>query len=88
MRELFEKVLKYLVDTDIIKKIPLPWGEGKVRYIISNESEPQHPNGRPFFLPVKYKGYSLETHYSRDRGLAVLDALCKKLEIEYEPIDV
>jgi len=88
VRELFEKILEYLVESNIVKKIPLPWGEGKIRYIISNEAEPQHPNGRAFFLPVKYKGYSMETHYSRERALAVLDSLCNKLEIEYELIDV
>jgi hypothetical protein len=30
----------------------------------------------------------LETHFARGRALVVLDKLCKKLEIEYEPVDV
>ena len=33
-------------------------------------------------------GYTIETHYARDRALAVLDSLCKRLEIDYEPVDV
>ncbi len=88
LRTLYEKILKYIVDKGYISKIALPWGTGRSRYIISNEKNPRHPNGRDFFNPVWCEGYAMESHYSRQRGLAVLDSLCKKLEIEYEPIDV
>ncbi len=88
VRDLFKKVLKYLVDQKLIDKIPLPWGTGKTRYIITNEIDPMHPNGRNFFYPESYKSYTIETHYGRDRALSVLDALCKKLEILFEPIEV
>lgn len=88
VRNLFKNVLKYLVDNRLLEKIPLPWGVGNTRYIITNEKEPRHPNGKDFFYPESYKGYTIETHYARDRALAVLDNLCKKLEIDYEPVDV
>lgn len=88
VRSLFKNVLRYLVDNGLLTKIPLPWGEGKIRYIVTNEDEPVHPNGKTFFIPERYKGYTIETHYSRERALAVLDSLCKKLEIDYEPVDV
>lgn len=87
LRLLFSDVLKYLVDKGHVTKIPLPWGSTKHRYIITNEDPPVHPNGRNFFYPVKYKGYSLESHYARDRGLQVLKDLCEKLEIDFEPIE-
>lgn len=88
VRALFKKILRYLVDKGLLNKVPLPWGSGNTRYVITNEDEPKHPNGRDFFYPESYKGYTIETHYGRDRALSVLDALCKKLEIDYEPIDV
>jgi hypothetical protein len=88
VRILFKNILVYIVDKGLLNKIPLPWGSGTSRYIISNEEEPTHPNGKSFFYPEKYKGYAIETHYARDRALIVLDALCRKLEIEYEPVDV
>lgn len=88
VRNLFKNVLAYLVDEDILNKIPLPWGPGTSRYIVSNEELPTHPNGKSFFYPEAYKGYTIETHFARDRALAVLDALCNKLEIDYEPIIV
>lgn len=88
VRNLLKNILVYLVDESLIKKIPLPWGFGTSRYIVTNVDEPIHPNGRGFFYPESYKGYTIETHFSRERALVVLDFLCKKLEIEYEPVDV
>lgn len=87
LRLLFEDVLKYLVDKQLIRKLPLPWGTSRQRYIITNEKRPAHPNGREFFYPVKYDAYTMESHYSRDRGLKVLSDLCKKLEIDFETIE-
>jgi hypothetical protein len=88
VRNLLKSILIYLVDNGFLEKIPLPWGSGASRYIVTNEEEPMHPNGRSFFYPESYKGYTIETHFARERTLVVLDALCKKLEIEYEPVDV
>lgn len=88
VRILFRNILPYLVDMGFLERIPLPWGFGPSRYIVTNEKNPTHPNGKEFFYPETYKGYTIETHFARDRSLGVLDALCKKLEIEYEPVDV
>ncbi len=86
LRLLFQDVLKYLVDEKLILKLPLPWGTSKQRYVITNEIKPTHPNGRDFFYPVSYSGYTMESHYSRERGLKVLEALCEKLEVSFELI--
>jgi hypothetical protein len=88
VRILLKNILVYLVDEGLVKKIPLPWGFGTSRYILTNEAEPVHPNGRSFFYPETYKSYTIETHFARERALVVLDYLTKKLEIEYEPVDV
>jgi hypothetical protein len=87
VRLLFDVVLNYIVDKDYILRLPLPWGESKNRYIVTNENPPTHPNGRTFFYPVSYKGYTIESHYARDRALKVLSDLCTKLEIEFEIIE-
>lgn len=78
----------YIVEKKYIEKIPLPWGKSSKRFIITNEDPPIHPNGRDFFYPEKYNGYTIETHYAREKGLKVLDDLCNKLEIDFEPIEV
>ncbi|NLB65549.1 MAG: PD-(D/E)XK nuclease family protein [Lentisphaerae bacterium] len=87
LKQLIQDVLKYFVDTDVLSKLPLPWGTGRQRYIVTNEEPPKHPNGKDFFYPVRYKGFIMESHYSRDRGIQVLAHLCEKLEIDFEQVE-
>ncbi|MFZ5516359.1 MAG: PD-(D/E)XK nuclease family protein [Candidatus Zhuqueibacterota bacterium] len=87
VRLLFLDVLKYLVDENLVLKLPLPWGSSNKRYLITNETVPKHPNGRDFFYPVRYLEYTMESHFARERGLKVLADLCRKLEVEFEIID-
>ena len=87
LRQLIEDVLKYLVDKNLLVKLPMPWGTSSQRYIITNEEPSVHPNGKDFFYPVKYNEYTMESHYARDRGLQVLGNLCAKLELDYERIE-
>lgn len=88
LRKLLRDVLIYLVDNDFVNRLPMPWGSTTQRFTISNENPPMHPNGKAFFYPENYKGYTIETHYARERGLKVLDDLCQKLEIEFESVEV
>lgn len=44
-------------------------------------------NGRPFFYPMQYQGYTLESHYARDRATRVLTDLCDKLELQFETVE-
>ncbi|MEA3439834.1 MAG: PD-(D/E)XK nuclease family protein [Chloroflexota bacterium] len=87
VRLLFKDILVYIVDNEYVLKVPLPWGASKSRYVVTNEEPPIHPNGRDFFYPESYKGYTIETHYARDRAIKVLSDLCEKLELEFEQID-
>lgn len=87
LKQLIEDVLKFLVDNNLFTRLPLPWGTSKHRYIVTNQVPPKHPNGKDFFYPVKYKEFTMESHYSRDRGIQVLGQLCGKLGIEFERIE-
>lgn len=87
VRSLFGNVFRYLVDKDYVQRLPMPWGNSNQRYIITNEDTPVHPNGRPFFYPVKHQGYTLESHYARERALRVLNDLCDKLDLRFEAIE-
>jgi len=86
VRLLFQDVLKHIVDKRYVQRLPLPWGISNDRYVLTNE-EPVHPSGRQFFYPVAYKGYTMEAHYARARGLRVLSALCEKLDVDFEAIE-
>ena len=87
VRLLFDDILRYIVKHNYILALPLPWGTSKQRYIITNENPPAHPNGRAFFYPVDFGGYTMECHYDRDRAMKVLNDLCSKLDLEFEPIE-
>lgn len=87
LRILFEKVLKYLVDEKLVTRLPLPWGKSEKRYVLTNSLPATHPSGRPFFYPIEYKGYVMESHYSRVRGLAILEELANQLELHFSVID-
>jgi len=80
--------LAFLVDKKYISRLPLPWGSTNKRFILSNAPEAIHPNGRPFFAPERYNGYTIETHYSRERAMQILSDLCKKLDLKFEEIEV
>ncbi|MDP2793199.1 MAG: PD-(D/E)XK nuclease family protein [Sulfurisoma sp.] len=87
LKVLFEKVLKYLVDSKLISKLPLPWGKSGKRYALTNLLPATHPSGRPFFYPIEYKSYVMESHYSRSRGLAILEELSNQLEVPFSTVD-
>lgn len=88
VRLLFRDVLAHLVDSGQITRLPLPWGTSNQRYILTNEEPAVHPNGRAFFYPERHSGFTIETHYARDRGFKVLNDLCDKLELSFEKVDV
>lgn len=87
VRSLFAEVLRLLVQRDYVLRLPMPWGTSNRRYVITNEEPPVHPNGRSFFYPVSYRGYTLESHYARDRAMNVLKDLCDKLDLGFEAVE-
>jgi hypothetical protein len=87
VKELFGAVLKDIVESGKVEKLVLPWGTGRSRYIVTNDSDPKHPNGKDFFVPVTYNGYTLEAHVSRNGGIRILENLCKELDLKFELIE-
>ncbi|MCH8093321.1 MAG: PD-(D/E)XK nuclease family protein [Chloroflexi bacterium] len=85
--ELFGACLKYLVDTGVVSKMPLPWGRGTNRYVIARSPDPIHPSGREFFSPVEYQGYVMESHMERQRGFTVLSQLCEYLDLDFVVVE-
>ena len=83
---LFSSVLASLVDQGRLGSLPLPWGDTSTRFLLTNRKPAEHPSGRPFFYPVEHGGYTIETHYSRDRAIRALGALCGALEVPFEAI--
>lgn len=87
VKGLFAKVLEYLVDNRLIDDIQLPWGTGTKRYILTNSEPAIHPNGRDFFIPIRYADFTMESHYSRKRAVKILDDLCKYLDLDFELVE-
>ena len=60
--DLYMQSLKYLVDTNLIKRLEtyIPYATSAVRYLIS--TEPIHQRKNSFIVPVEYQGYYMEAH--------------------------
>lgn len=86
--DVLKMVLEYIVDSNIINQIPLPWGTGTQRYVLSHSKDAVHPNGRDFFFPVKYGKYVIETHWDRNRTMKVISDIAKKVNVNYNLIEV
>lgn len=84
----FEQILKVWVDTGVLATSPLPWGVSDKRYFVTKDVPPLHPNGRAFFSPKTYKGYTIETHKSRAQAMRTLQAFCEVLGKKCEIVDL
>jgi hypothetical protein len=84
---LYLSVLKYLVDSGLIKKVPIPWGPGDRRFFIFMGSKPVHQNGKDFFQPVSYLDYHLEGHVNRAQGVKYLGQLCNMCGQDFQIIE-
>jgi len=77
VRDLFEKVLRWLVDEGGIRKIDasMPIRTSTKRYLLSRKAA--HPAGNDFVVPVTYKGYSMEAHKNYESALSGLQQLSR-----------
>lgn len=72
IKELYQKTLEYLYKGKYLSNMELPYQTGSKRYLLvhlDNAQEPIHPGGGPFLAPVRYEGYCMEAHKSREGGL-------------------
>jgi ADP-ribosylglycohydrolase/tetratricopeptide (TPR) repeat protein/protein-tyrosine phosphatase len=75
--DLYQQILKFLVESGEINNIELPFATGPKRYLIA--CEPIHPSGQNFMAPVEYKGYFMEAHNNRTAAIANLEKLTNAL---------
>jgi hypothetical protein len=77
VRDLFDKVLRWLVDEGGIKRVDavLPLRTSNKRYLLARK--PVHPGGNDFVVPVTYKGYSMEAHKNYENALSGLRQVAK-----------
>ncbi|MBM7845671.1 PD-(D/E)XK nuclease family protein [Herpetosiphon giganteus] len=73
MRDLYQQVLGYLDQHELLATLPLPIASGSKRYLLA--TEPIHPTGNAFILPARYRDYYMEANKSRDGGLNDLGKL-------------
>ncbi len=80
--KLYAKVLKYLYENKYLDNLQLPLATGSRRYLLA--TEPVHPEGNPFRIPIEYKGFYLEAHKARDVALHDLEGLIEKCDLAFE----
>jgi hypothetical protein len=82
VRDLYEQVLKLLVENYEAQLIPLlPFKTSGVRYLVAKN--PVHPSGRPFVIPVDYHDYYMEAHKDYKIAIEHLAKLSKKLALQF-----
>jgi predicted type IV restriction endonuclease len=70
--DLYSQVLEYLYKNGFLEKLKsyIPYATSRQRFLIS--TEPVHPKGNQFVIPVEYKGYYMETHKSYSNAIKSL----------------
>ena len=84
--QLYERVLRYVVDKNLISKLTLPWGIGTKtkRYFVFHGDNPVHLSGKSFENSVTYGKYHLEAHVARIQGVKYLGEFCKALGFNFK----
>ena len=69
LADLYSQVLKFLFDNGHIEKLKghLPVATSTQRYLIA--TDPVHPNGKKFVVPVEYKCHYMEAHKDYKNGM-------------------
>jgi len=75
--DLYQQVLKLLVDRGALEGLDLPISSGRARNFLSRT--PEHKDGSHFLAPVEYGGYYMESHSSRENGMRMLRDFLSKL---------
>lgn len=76
--DLYEQALKVLLDNGHANRLNelIPFKTSGERYLIAER--PVHPNGKPFFNTVRYKGYYMEAHKDYRNAIRHLAKLVEK----------
>jgi hypothetical protein len=78
VRTLYEEALKLFVAnrTSQLRSV-VPLKTSGERYLIA--TKPIHPTGKPFVIPVEYRGFCMEAHKDYKNAIAHLRILCERL---------
>lgn len=79
---LYANVLEYLYENKYLDNLQLPVATGSKRYLLA--TEPVHPEGNSFRIPIEYKGFHMEAHKARDVALHDLERLFEKCGLSFE----
>jgi hypothetical protein len=82
--QIYQRILKFLVDNQSIETVPLPFASGSRRYLVANN--PLHPRGNGFVHPISYQGYYMETHKSRLTAIKDLEKLMTQVGLDFKVI--
>lgn len=78
VRALYEEALKLFVEKHSSRlKSVLPVKTSGQRYLIA--VKPVHPSGKPFVVPVEFRGFYMEAHKDYKNAIAHLRLLCNRL---------
>jgi hypothetical protein len=80
--DLFDQALHYVAEVgkwDCLVSLA-PYKTSAQRYLIA--SDPVHPSGKPFFVPIKHRGIHMETHKNYATALTQLERLLAKCGID------
>ena len=82
VKDLYDQVLRLLVDSDQIQRLRpyVPFRTSRVRYLIA--LNPVHPRGNKFVSPIQYSGFFMETHKSYATAVSCLSQFLAKAQIK------
>ncbi|WNS42374.1 PD-(D/E)XK nuclease family protein [Paenibacillus sp. MMS20-IR301] len=85
--EFYLKGLQFIINNSFDLEKITPFETSSKRYLVN--TEPKHPNGNPFTVPVSYNGYYIEAHKSREQAIKdlakLLKALNMRVSLEVDP---
>ena len=80
VKNLYENVLKYLVDNELIPPEQVPFATSSSRYLINRENA--HQKNNKFKDPIEYKGFYMETNKDKKNAINHLMKFLKEIKCD------
>jgi hypothetical protein len=87
VKDLYDQTLHALSRSGKLEELVeiLPVRTSSRRYLAA--TEPIHPNGNPFFVPVRHASVFMETHKSYQTAVSHLAAMLTRIGVSFEVLD-
>ncbi len=82
VKTFYKNIIEFLIAEKINIDSKVPFGTGKIRYLINCENK--HQNGVKFTAPIKVDKYFIETHKSYAGAINDIEKFLHALGVEYE----